>query len=429
MSNALALAAITAALKELLEETLIDRNVSASVGGAVEVTAKAPDLINTDGNDKLQLNLFLYQVTPNAGWANVGLPARDARGERTANPPLALDLHYLLTAYASANFQAEVILGYAMQCLHEWSVLPRQKLREMQGNWGEDNNAPRSALATSNLAEQVEGIKVSPAKMDTEELSKLWTAFQTNYRPTAAYLVSVALIESALPARSPLPVLRRGPEDRGAVVPPDLTPPFPTLVAVTPPHQQPSVRLGETLTLSGYNLLGEPGDRIEVMAKHPRMSAPADLELQDDPTATEIRARVPTDPYKLPAGTYALSVGYTNEKKGKLYRTTNEVPFSLAPTLTQQPSAEPGAKGKVTLKVVCTPHVWQGQRASLLLNDREAIAGPFEGEKTDRLTFTFEEIPAGDYWVRLRVDGVESLLVDRTATPPKFDESQKVKIP
>jgi uncharacterized protein (DUF2141 family) len=423
MSNALALAAITAVLKELLEGALPE---ASDVGGAVEVTARAPDLIQAEGNDQRQLNLFLYQVTPNPGWANVGLPARDGRGERTANPPLALDLHYLLTAYASANFQAEIILGYAMQCLHQWSVLPRKKLGEMQSKWKTDGDALRRALGTSDLANQVEQIKICPERIGVEGLSNLWTAFQTNYRPTAAYLVSVALIESALPARSALPVLRRGPEDRGAVVPPDLTPPFPTLVAVMPPNQQPSVRLGETLTLSGFHLLGEPGDHIEVMAKHPRLSAAADLELQGGPTATEIRARLPDDPHHLPAGTYALTVGY--KKNGQIYRTTNQLPFSLAPTLTLQKGAK-RVKGKVRLEVKCTPQVWQGQRASLLLNDREVIAARFKEEKADTLTFTFEEIPAGDYWLRLRVDGVESLLVNRAVTPPEFDVTQKVTIP
>jgi hypothetical protein len=296
----------------------------------------------------------------------------------------------------------------------------------MHARWKTGRDTLRRALATSDLAEQVEAIKVSPARMDTEELSKLWTAFQTNYRPTAAYLVSVALIESALPARSPLPVLRRGPEDRGARVPPDLTPPFPTLVAVLPPHRQPSVRLGEILTLGGFHLDGEPGDHIEVMAKHPRMAAAVKLELLGSPTATELRAQVPNDPDSLPAGTYALTVGY--QKNGHIYRTTNQLPFSLAPALIQ-PSAKRDSKGRVTLEVKCTPHVWQGQRASLLLNDREAIAGPFKGDKTDTLAFTFGDIPAGDYWVRLRVDGVESLLVNRAVTPPEFDATQRVTIP
>jgi hypothetical protein len=45
------------------------------------------------------------------------------------------------------------------------------------------------------------------------------------------------------------------------------------------------------------------------------------------------------------------------------------------------------------------------------------------------LTFPTAELAAGDYWARLRVDGVDSLLVDRTQTPPVFDSTQKVTLP
>jgi hypothetical protein len=38
-------------------------------------------------------------------------------------------------------------------------------------------------------------------------------------------------------------------------------------------------------------------------------------------------------------------------------------------------------------------------------------------------------VPAGSQWVRLTVDGVESLLVDRTKEPPVFDPSQSVSVP
>ena len=38
-------------------------------------------------------------------------------------------------------------------------------------------------------------------------------------------------------------------------------------------------------------------------------------------------------------------------------------------------------------------------------------------------------MPEGDQWVRLTVDGVESLLLDREAEPPAFDPSQSVTVP
>ena len=85
MSNALALGAVTAVLRDLLNNGLIDQDMTGTIGGNVSVTALPPDRIDVGENrEKSQLNLFLYQVTPNQGWRNVGLPSRDARGDRVA---------------------------------------------------------------------------------------------------------------------------------------------------------------------------------------------------------------------------------------------------------------------------------------------------------------------------------------------------------
>jgi hypothetical protein len=34
----------------------------------------------------------------------------------------------------------------------------------------------------------------------------------------------------------------------------------------------------------------------------------------------------------------------------------------------------------------------------------------------------------GEHWVRIRVDGADTLLVRRDVTPPEFDPTQKVTI-
>ena len=48
---------------------------------------------------------------------------------------------------------------------------------------------------------------------------------------------------------------------------------------------------------------------------------------------------------------------------------------------------------------------------------------------TDTLTFHFGDVGQGAQWVRLTVDGVESLLLDRSSVPPAFDPTQKVTVP
>src|SRR3569832_2409248 len=116
MSSPLALAAVTAVLRDLLNNGLIDHDITGALGNNVTVTAVQTDTIAIDGNNaRTQRNLFLHQVTPNAGWRNVGLPSRDDRGTRLANPPLALDLHYLLTAYGAASSTARSY--WAMPCI------------------------------------------------------------------------------------------------------------------------------------------------------------------------------------------------------------------------------------------------------------------------------------------------------------------------
>ena len=71
--------------------------------------------------------------------------------------------------------------------------------------------------------------------MDTEEMSRLWSAIQAHYRPTAAYVASVVLIEAKKPVSTGLPVLSRGlvdpvtGKDAGVFVQPDTRPPLPTL--------------------------------------------------------------------------------------------------------------------------------------------------------------------------------------------------------
>jgi hypothetical protein len=98
MSSPLAIGAVSAVLRNLLDNGMVEQ---VALGTTVNVTATAPDLIHLDAPDEPpQLNIFLYQVTPNAALRNHELPSRSARGERISNPPLALDLHYLVTATA-----------------------------------------------------------------------------------------------------------------------------------------------------------------------------------------------------------------------------------------------------------------------------------------------------------------------------------------
>jgi hypothetical protein len=213
VSSALAVASVSFVLVDLLNNGLIDRDIGSSLGEVI-VNALAPDRVDEQRNTKSALNLFLYNVTQNEAWRNVNYPSRNAAGDLINNPPLALNLHYLLTAYGAEQFHAEILLGYGMQLLHETPVLPRAAIRRSlaaptEVNAGGGLPAAMLNLYTSDLADQVELIKIWPQTLTTEEISRLWTAFQAKYRPTAAYQISVVLIQSEASTQQALPVRKR----------------------------------------------------------------------------------------------------------------------------------------------------------------------------------------------------------------------------
>ena len=87
-----------------------------------------------------------------------------------------------------------------MQLFHEHPVLSRDDIATAlaPATPTTPSSLPESLkdISKSELADQVELIKITPEPLSTEEISKIWTAFQTHYRATAAYGVSVVLIES-----------------------------------------------------------------------------------------------------------------------------------------------------------------------------------------------------------------------------------------
>jgi hypothetical protein len=251
MSNALAIAGVTAVLRDLLDSGVIEHQLTDTLGAGVTVSALPPDQVPIDGPGAVpRLNLFLHQATPNAVLRNQMLPMRNAAGQRSANPPLALDLHYLLTAYGIQELQAEVLLGYALLLLHETPVLTRDAIRTaLQPSPVSAALLPTvfQALRAADLADQLELLKITPQTLGGKEMSRLWSALQARYRPTAAFQVSVVLLERQRPALTPLPVLTRGrfnpalQREEGVTVAAGLTPPFPTLEGLlATAHETPS---------------------------------------------------------------------------------------------------------------------------------------------------------------------------------------------
>lgn len=418
MSNPLAIAAVTTTLRSLLSGSL-----------KVDVTARPLDKAR-NGASTNQINLFLYQTVADAALVNMPMPGRGKPGE-SGLPPLPLTLYYLISSYGQNDddIESHRLLGLAMSVLHDHPLLGSVEIHD----------ACLADLAASDLHNQIERIRITREPMSVDEMSKLWMTFKSEYRISAAYQISVVLIESTRAAKTPLPVLSRGSEDRGARAQPDLNSPFPTLTEVIFPSRQFSALLGDILTIQGFNL---DGTNVAIRLSHPLLAADLVLTPETGNTDTRIQVTIPPDP-NLPAGFYSLVVQVI--RPGELFsRTTNKVGFALAPEITSTlPMTVARANNNARINITCRPDVRLAQRAALLLGDREVVADPplppalpppapppTLPPQSNTLSFNVLDAVPGEYFVRLRVDGVDSLVFDRSDEDalPTFDQTQKVTI-
>jgi hypothetical protein len=413
MSNALAIAASTSALRNLLlqQVPVLDSSLA-----DVEVTTRAPDTARKNVT-KAQLNLFLYQVTANAAWRNMDLP-RQVRPGETGFPPLALNLRYMLTAYGREENDSDAtchrVLGAAMSTLHDHALLSADEIR--------------NSLPGNDLADQIERVRVTPLQIPVEELSKLWTAFQTNYRVSTAYEVALVLIDSRMPTRAPVPVLKRGPTNRGVAT---MATAAPVLETLELPNRQSAVRLGEDIVLTGKQLSTEG---VTARFSSARLDTPIDVALIAGDAAGTLKLHLKNDAEDTDAlsrwapGVYMLALRVKLPDVPALV--SNELPVALAPVITLTPLNAPA--GNLALTITCAPRIREGQRVLLLFGDRvvtaDALSNPADKKKPTSLAFTVPEVEAGTYTVRLRVDGADSIPVDFSSATPEFDSSQQVKV-
>jgi len=416
MSSALAIPGVTAVLRHYLNNVY---NNASSVLGSVSVSAKAPDVVQTEigsgPNSLLQVNLFLHQVTPNAAWRNVGLPSLAADGVTVLkNPPLALDLHYLLTAYAFEDSHAEALLSYAVSFLHDNPVLLRGQITAALAAL--PSNPFCDGLRVSGLADQIEMIKMTPATLGREEMAWIWTALKADYRPTFPFQVSVVLIQPSNPIVSALPVLQRN-----ISVQSNLLSTFATLTEVDPPSGQPAACLGDTVTVEGANLTGA----ASVVLINTRQGVQQTIASLINVGEGSFQFAIPNpslpppqpDPTDLPAGIYLLSAQISS---GSDTLATNGLALAIAPKISASWAPGTLTAGNVTVTVPCAPYLRPGQDASLIIGGQAAPADTFT-TPTNSPSFTFPALqPTPPVPVRLRVDGVDSPIIDMTKTPPVF---------
>ncbi|MEH2241075.1 DUF4255 domain-containing protein [Nostoc sp.] len=405
MSNVLSIAAVTAVLKVLLENGLVSDPITASVGDVI-VTALPPDRISVEADERAQINLFLYQVTQNRNvdWVSQEFRSKHSRingNPRSQSLPLALDLHYLLTAYGAKDFQAELLLGYAMHLLHKTPAITSDIIENTLRNASTTNTSSAfsqavASVSVSDLAERIGQIKLTPEFFNMEETSKLWSALQTHYRPSATYLASMVLIESS------------NDNSEGFYMMPLSQPSIEQVMA--PAKTEQMIVAGTTLVIRGKRLRGEI-TRI-------RLGNTETLIVPQEVKETQVSLLVPPDLYASVQGVQVVHLTMGNAGQTDHLVESNVAAFVLHPTITVfvaqvENSGDNLRAAEITVKF--QPKVGKTQRVILLLNEVSGdspVAYSFfvepRTQDTDAITIPVKNVKPGTYIVRARVDGAES---------------------
>jgi len=423
MSNFLAIATVTAALRQTLNAV-----VGIDVPGA-EVTTMRPD---EPKKVEPHVNIYLYQVTPNAAWRNMDLPTRRNGGELVQRPQVALDLHYLLTFYGDEDkLEPQRLLGSVVRTLHRMPIITRQVIRDTI------TNPLFDFLAGSNLADEVELVKLTPTPLSTEELSKLWSVFfQTPYALSIAYQGTVVLIESEETPQKALPV-----RERSLYVMPFRQPAIEH--AVSQEGADLPIVSGSTLTITGKQLRGDV-TRVRVGGIE---ATPAPEQITD----TGISLPLPSGLHAGVQGVQVIHQMLMGKPPTPHHGVeSNVAAFVLCPTITATVSnvtshtVIDAAHNEVTLfaadiTVNVSPGVGKKQRVVLLLNefdppgDRPAhsynFKAPPRDEDASSIVIQISDVAPGDYLVRVQVDGAESpLTVDTDPSSSTFNQYIEPKV-
>lgn len=409
MSNYVAIRGVTETLKALLNKQMEMKGITVSSG--------PPDL-EPETRVK-RVNLYLYKVVENAHLKNQEIPGEGHPGAY-GHPPLSLMLYYLLTAFPDIDkynkdydLAVHEMLGDAMRVLHDYPIITDSM--EVPPGSG-------TKLLHTSLQNQFEKVKITLEPLDTEELTKIWLAFNIAYRLSVGYAVSVVQIESEKPRRLARPIktrklnlmqLRR-PQIYDLFVTPSGT------ITEMPPA---TARIGDTLAIHGVNFVGVSAQLIIgdtefdiTPASDSRIEfvIPDDPKLQPGPLPVGVRVKMATE---------VVAGGYYDRGEvevGENVVTSNQVPLMLAPEIS---NTSPALGDTTTIFTVEGKRLFkEGLKTFVLVGDiaievrKPVAAGTWDEPTPTRVQVPLAALgglPTDKYPVRVRVNGAESLEDDK----------------
>ena len=398
MSNHLAVATVSAALQNLLAEEM------ASAGFQAKVTVGQP-IKPVTPNATPQINICLYQVTHSQTLRNETLPGRSPYGQLRARPTVVLDLSYLISFYGNeSTYDPQRLLGCSAIRLNETPLLSKAAIEAAI----EDN---MNVLTNSNLADALEPVRITPLNLTVDDYSRLWSVFfQLPQALSMAYQAAVVILESEEIPITPLPVLER----QIGVIP--LRRPHIHQIRGNNP-EQPAITATSSLIVTGENLLGDTTllhiDSATIALNPTKLSQ-----------ATQEQLELPLSEIapSLAAGVHTLQIAHQSAEFTSAGVRSNLVPFVLQPTLSATIDND-------NLRVDPLPPIQPDQAVRLLFDplpgqpelDACEITVPPADSEQDELLLPLAEIPAGQYRLRLQVDGATSpLKIDSDLASPTY---------
>jgi hypothetical protein len=126
------------------------------------------------------LSLFLYKISENPSLKNQNfITERYINPVRLRNPPLALDLFYLIIPFGNSETR-QIILEKVMQLFHDFPIVDK------------------SLLTDDLLNSENHEIKILLNEITLDDVNKIWSLFPNKpYRLSISYLITPLLIPSS----------------------------------------------------------------------------------------------------------------------------------------------------------------------------------------------------------------------------------------
>ncbi len=174
MAGYRAIASVGKSLERLLSACFLEDPVPVDGSRTVATLARTEDFGDGGGLTPPCLSIFLYRVEQNkttrAAWAGVASQDGVAR--------LPLDLHYMLTPWASDPELEHRILGRAMQCLDATPILSGPLL------------TPAGGWATN------EAVQLTLEDVPTEWIMRTFDSLPTEFKLSVPYRASTVRIDA-----------------------------------------------------------------------------------------------------------------------------------------------------------------------------------------------------------------------------------------